>query len=309
VLPSGKPPYVQASKRSIANAYILEAVGLASDQVWGVTIDDKVALEQIHPTYSLALLPLTDDIVLSFEDALFYADCFAYEHEIPVIPHPRKDTWQIEFLVSRQGKKESRDTFIREMCTVLECVHWLRLGPLGYVEFRHDGRRHGFSSKGPRIRLRYTQRYGPARREIHLYSMALRQIDPLSDYLCFYRVIESASASNGRKWLERNLVRLAKSKFGMLPAGDDFAVRKRRINLFTVLRRRAVSRLEQLLNRFGTCAEVAEKLYRTNRCGIAHGESIRRSDFSTDFTDVYMDCFVVRLMARLAIKDKICGKA
>jgi hypothetical protein len=304
VLPFSKPSYVGASRQAIVNAYVIDAVGLARDQVLGVVIDDQVALEQIHPTYSLALLPLADDVVISYEDALFYADCFAYEHEIPVIALPRGGQIDIEFLMDRRGKRATREAYFHELAVALESVNALRLGPMGYVEFRYDTSEYLSSTGDPVVRLNYSGRYGLAAQEVHLYSLALRQIDPLSEYLCYYRVIESASRSNGLGWLEQNLGRLESARFGMLSAGPGDPRKRRRVNLFTVLRRRAIARLRNLLNTM-SYADIASRLYHTNRCGVAHGQSIRRADFSTDFRDVYLDGFVLKLMARLAIEDKL----
>jgi hypothetical protein len=304
VLPFSKPSYIRASGQAIVNAYVIDAVGLASDTVLGVVIDDEVALEQIHPTYSLALLPLTDDIVISYEDALFYADCFAYEHEIPVIPHPKRGPAEIEFLLDREGKQATRKIYFHELVAALESVNALRLGPLGYVEFRHDTSKYPSLTGDPVVHLNYREKYGLAAQEVHLYSLALRQIDPLSEYLCYYRVIESASRSNGLDWLEQNLGRLEFARFGMLPAGAGDRTYRRRTNLFTVLRRRAIARLRDL-SRTMSYANIASRLYHTNRCGIAHGKKIRRADFTTDFGEVYLDSFVLKLMARLAIEDKL----
>jgi hypothetical protein len=305
MLPFSKPEYVRASKRAILNARVIDAVGLASDSVCGVLLDDKIALEQIHPTYSLALLPLTNEIVITYEDALFYADCFAYEHEIPTIAIPRRTAQSgLRFLLDKRGKRATREAYFHDLAVALESVNALRLGPLGHVEFRHDTSERPLRTKDAFVRLNWTDKYGGVSQEIHLYSLALRQIDPLSEYLCHYRVIESASDSNGLNWLEQNLRRLQFARFGMLPAGVGYEVRVRRVNLFSLLRRRAVARLRDLTKKLSH-AEIAKRFYHTNRCGIAHGRSIRRSDFATDFKEIYLDGFVIKLMARLSIEDKL----
>jgi hypothetical protein len=304
MLPFSKPRYVKASKQTIQNSFVICAVGLASDTVMGTIIDNKVALEQIHPTYSLALLPLTDNIKIRFEDALFYADCFAYEHEIPVIPELKGSKMEIEFLIERTGRKDTRSWYSRLLVEALENVVALRLGPLGYVEFRYDTSRFRSLSESPILCLDYSGKYRPARQEVHLYSLALRQIDPLSEYLCYYRVIESASKSNGLSWLEQNLGRLEATRFGMLPTGEGVRMYQRRTNLFTILRRRAVTRLRDLAKN-ESYADIACRLYRTNRCGIAHGQRIRWSDFTTDIKEIFRDSFVLKLMARLAVDDEL----
>lgn len=298
MLPFSKPCQVKASKQTILNAYVIEAAGLASDEVLGVVIDDRAALEQIHPTSSLALIPLTDDIFLSYEDALFYTDCFAYEHEIPAIVGP-KNRFGIEFLVDKWSPRKTKGNYFAELIEVLEHIVSMRLGPLAYVGFRHS------SQDGAIVQLDYTRQYGSVGQEVHLYALALRQIDAFSEYLGHYRVIESATQSNGLDWIQHNLARLSSAQFGMLPVGveHDSPYRQRRRNLFTILRRRAVNHLQRL-SATRSDKDIADRFYGTNRCGIAHGRTIRRSDFSVDFSEVYLDGFVVKLLARLAIEDK-----
>jgi hypothetical protein len=304
MLPFTKPSYVRVSKQTIINSYTIDAVGLALDQVLGVVVDDQIALEQIHSTYSIAILPLTRDIRISYEDALFYADCFAYEHEIPTIAYPKAGRVGIEFLLDKRSKRKTRETYFHELDVALESVNALRLGPLGCVEFRHNSSRHLSQHREPVVRLSYRKKYAPVQQEIHLYSLALRQIDPLSEYLYCYRVIESATRSNGLKWLEQNLGHLESARFGILPAIPSDPKKQRRINLFTVLRHRAVTHLRGLLKTM-PYDKIASRLYHTNRCGIAHGQSIRRADFATDFNEVYRDGFIIKLMARLAIENKL----
>jgi len=303
------PPYVKASSRAIENAYVIEAVGLASDEVRGVVVDNKVALEQIHPGYSLALLPLTDDTAVSYADAVFYADCFSYDHEIPTVALPGVLQWKqagIRFVLWKKGRTgAARDAYRDELAAGLESVNVLRFGPFFSVRFRYQGPVLLPATTGqPAARLKYSSKYRRAEKEIHLYSLGLKQLDPLSEYLCYYRVLESASGSNGKRWLEDNLDRLPSTRFGMLPLSRVRPGSRRRTNLFTILRRRAVPHLRKLQKTM-SCAAIARRFYSTNRCGIAHGESIQRWDFGPDFGDVYRDMWVVKLMARLAIADKL----
>lgn len=305
MLPFSIPPYVKASKRSIENSYIIGAIGLKRDSVSGVLIDEKIALEQIHTTYFLMLIPLSDSIKIDYEDALFYADCFAYEHEIPVIAYPKRCGKYTNFILDGNYKKDiSRKIYFDELTVSLESIVSLRLGPLGCVEFRYDTL-NNFSPLDPAVNLNYSRKYFNVRKELHLYSFALRQVDPLSEFLCYYRVIESATNSDGEKWLSENLGRLESEKFGFLPAGvGDGYVHKRRINLFTVLRRRALARIRSLKKSEKSNKSIAKKLYRESRCGIAHGKKIRRADFGIEFEDIYLDCFIIKLMARIAIECK-----
>jgi len=304
MLPFAKPEYVKIPRHAIINSYVMHTVGLASDQVTGVVIDNRVALEQIHPTYILALLPLRNDIKIYWRDVLFYADCFAYEYEIPVLAYPKKMTMKIDFLLDRRHKINAKNSYFSALKDALESVTALRLGPLGYVEFRYDTSMYQYPIRKPVVRLSYSEKYQSVAKEIHLYTLALKQIDPLHEYLCYYRVIESIAENNGKNWLEKNFDRLPSYKFGFLPAGTDDQIPHRRINLFTVLRRRAVKHLRNLSKNM-SYDDIAKRLYNKNRCGIAHGKSIRWLDFSADFEEVFLDVYLIKMMARLAIEDKL----
>lgn len=303
MLPFNVPPYVKASRSRIMNAYTIEAVGLACDEVSEVIVDSKVAMEQMHPTSFIALFPLSDDVDISYADARFYADCFAYEHEIPCIAVPNTSDFRksgIAFTVEREGKRKTRESYFESLCMAFECINGNRLGPLSWVRCRYNT-----SVKCKPIKVNYTHRYLRVAEAVHLYSLALRQIDPYSEYLCYYRVIENATNSNGRNWLELNLPRLPSASFGRLQIGSDGCLHRRlvrRSNLFTLLKHRAVKRLGEL-QKTKSYAEIADLLYGTNRCGIAHGRSIRHVDFDSDFCEVSLDCFIIKLMARLVIDD------
>lgn len=303
VLPFLPPPHVRASARNISNAHVIEAVGLGSDEVSGIIIDSKVAMEQIHPTYSIALLPLSDDVVVTFADARFYADCFAYEHEIPCIALPNESDFRksgITFAVSKEGKRRTRESYFGDLCMAMECINSSRLGPLSWIKCRYDT-----SRRVEPLKIDYTLRYQQVAEAVSLYSLALRQIDPYSEYLCYYRVIENMTASNGKNWLEQNLSRLLQASFGRLQVGDDGLLRRlRKPNLFVLFKRRAIKRLNEL-QATRSNAKIVDLLYKTNRCGIAHGQSIRHADFDSDFREVSLDCFIVKMMARLAIDDKL----
>ena len=47
-----------------------------------------------------------------------------------------------------------------------------------------------------------------------LYAMAARQVDPLSEYICLWRVLESADGRNGKQFATTALDQLATFDFG-----------------------------------------------------------------------------------------------
>jgi hypothetical protein len=186
--------------------------------------------------------------------------------------------------------------FTDQLCSILSEIRDLHHGPLTCIEFRHDGW-YG------RIDLPYTQSYSLASQEIHLYATALRQADTLSEYLSYYRVIESASNSNGKSWIASMLPSLHQHCFDMIPITD---IEEREItNLMAIYRRRALSRLKYLLARYQTPTNVADYLYSVNRCGVAHGRHIIRADITPSYFEMVKDTYIVKLLARKSIDDKL----
>ena len=311
-LPFSRPSYVKASKSRIRRAYVIEAVGLAGATVYGVVIDGRVALEPYLNTSSLIVLPLSNGISISYEDVLFYASCLGYEHEIPAIALPKRRLFLrqtgVEFLLDKWKRRDVPRTYEEHLVIALDSLISLRFGPLGFVRFRCEKPKLLPAPATPIVRLNYRKKYWGVEKEIHLYSVALRQIDPLFEYLCYFRVIESAIDKQGNKvksWLAKNLGRLEHARFGMLRTGTVGDPEKdRKTNFFTVLKRRAVSRLKALLATH-SYEKVAERFYHINRGGIAHGLKIKRLDYSGDFKEVYLHAFVLKLMARLAIEEKL----
>jgi hypothetical protein len=139
--------------------------------------------------------------------------------------------------------------------------------------------------------------------EIHLYSVALRQADALGEFLCYYRVIESATRSNGKAWISSALDVLPAHDYGHIGIGHE-GVRRAR-NLLSIWRSKALRRLSVLRQRFGSPAGIAGYLYNTNRCGIAHGKDIVRADITQSYFEVVRDTYLLKLLARLAIDQKL----
>ena len=212
--------------------YLIDMVGLASDSIGIVTIDGKYALIQLHPTYSVIIVPPIGDAHLTFEEIVFYTNCLAYEHDIPALIRPIK----VEALIRpvEKGRKEYIDrSYHDSLSMACEAINSLRWGPLGYVYFR-------WPSHDTKVNLLYTKQYSCVAKEISLYSTAVRQLDPLSEFLNYYRIIESISGNNGKSWLSANLTRLANYSFGFLEyeiVGEERVGNQRRNNLFRQCRK------------------------------------------------------------------------
>jgi hypothetical protein len=188
--------------------YFIELVGVAFDSIGQVIIDGKYALLQFRRSDSTAIIPLAGIDQPSFSEVVFYTHCLSYLHEIPAFVWPAKGN-----AFTKPIEKEKVDflnkSYFDDLHTAYELINSFRLGPLAYVYFRFSG----FSDV---VNLRFSPKYAMASQEIALYSTALRQLDPLSEFLGYYRVIESVSGTNGKDWLAANLGRLDNYDFGFL---------------------------------------------------------------------------------------------
>lgn len=303
--------------------YVLCPIGLANS-VGDITVDEQFALIQSHPDGNICLCPRIGKPQPTESAAWYYADCIAFEHDIPVIVLPTRgdfDRFGYRFAHSGQttprivhgidmssghaiarslsgmsARRAVKEYYCESLCAILENVREIRQGPLTFVRFRHD-------SESGTVNLPYTAMYRPVAQEVHLYAVALRQADTLSEFLCYYRVIESATASNGRDWIASSLDDLPRHDFGYIAIAHELVDHPR--NLLSIWRRRALRRLSDLRNRYGPAAKIAQYLYNTTRCGIAHGRQIVRADITPSYFEVVRDTCLLKVLARLAIDKRL----
>ena len=268
---------------------------MVSDCIGQITIDNKYALIQIHPTYSIAIVPYINEPHPTLELVVFYANCLAYEHEIPVSVYPKNRKALIEPIIKgKKGYQQYNDT----LCQAYEMLNSIRFG-LGNVVFRYEA----FDKE---LDISYSIRYQEVEKEISIYATALRQLDPLSEYLNYYRIIESVSNNNGKGWIDSNINRMKNYDFGFLQFGGwNMACEKRRKNLYSIYRNKALSRLKKLENIYPQDT-ISSYLYNDNRCGIAHGKAnVKQFDFNYNVIEISQDNYILKLLSRIAIEDKI----
>lgn len=279
--------------------YFIEMVGMRSDCMGYVTLDDgKYALIQCHPTYCIAIAPVVNANHPTFKEGVFYTNCLSYEHDLPAFICPAKKRKALVQPVEQGKNKYINDSFFQNLGIAYEALNSIRLGSLGYVCFKWPG----FDKK---VDIPYTKRYSGVKKEVSLYSTAVRQIDPLSEFLGYYRIIESISGNNGKQWISKNLYKLNDYNFGFLEFGSAIQAgeKRRRINVFTTYRRRALKRIKELkLSGKG----IVKHLYNVNRCGIAHGYGdIKYYDFGYNVKEISKDVYILKLLSRIAIENKI----
>ena len=272
---------------------------MASDCVGPVGVDNKYALIQVSPTCSIAIAPQVGEDHPTFEEVVFYTNCLSYEHDLPAFIWPVKRKALVQPIEHGRSKRIN-DSYFESLGMACEALNSIRLGPLGCVYFRWPGFKRD-------VELPYSKKYSRVAKELSLYSTALRQLDPLSEFLGYYRVIESVSGTNGKDWISRNLCRLANYNFGFLEFDSENRLPRegRRTNIFSIYRRRALARQRNLNDRLGR-RSLSEYFYHENRCGIAHGKSdVKEYDFKYNVEEVSKDIYILKLLSRMAIEDKI----
>jgi hypothetical protein len=324
-IPEALPARVLSREIKLAK-YVLFPFGLACDTVGDVTLDSTIALIQPHPENSFYLCPLTPHPQPTESLAWYYADCIAYEHEIPVIVCPTGfSRFGYHYIHSGPSRPQERTIihvesgqttnrtvnsmpatdvaklfYAEQLCRILDEVRELRHGPLTYVRFR-------YTDTGNRLDLPYSSSYARAANGVHLYAAGLRQADTLAEFLCYYRVVESVTDSNGKVWIGEALHRLRRHNFGFVPIAHQQDRSPR--NVLAIYRYRALRRLATLLKQHGSYSKIATHLYKVDRCGIAHGKTIVRADIVPSYFEMVRDTYLMKLLARLAIDEKVAPPA
>ncbi len=335
-LPFSLPGYIRSPKTAWRKAVEIECYGLCTECLGGILIDNNYWLEGMEASGSFYLLPANPKQKTSFADASFIADCLSFEHEIPVAAFPARSRlkktdlpWQhtsfgIAGISPKLKPTELVDQYYRAMRDMFCASSSLTNGNSIGVVFRYDQTEtmtedyDGYDI----VRVPYATRLGALSQSLHLYNAALRQPEPLFQYLGFYRVIESRTQNNGKTWIEgvvrnRNLdckhpiwgdfysgLKSLSPNLRRHLRKSRISNRMGRVDLLEIMRAQAIARIETLISQ-SQPSDVARRLYTENRCGIAHGGQIRRHDFADDFVEVLRDLPLIRYLARLSIEEAL----
>ena len=280
----------------------LHVPALANGSVGTVTFDGgRAALVESSLSPYLAVVLPSGGGRLPLSDAVFYANCLAYEHDVPVTVWKRRGKFHAH-LPLFPGPSE-RDNFSAEIL-VTETMAQLataRVGDGGGDAILFHLRCRG-DEEWPN--LPYMKRFVALAEPLSIYATGLRQLDPLGEFLHYYRVLENADGKNGKHELMRVLPLLLTHSFGRLPAqlwSHHRAAFK--TDLLARWKRRAVARLAHLVSR---SVNVADHLYSRGRCGIAHGKTgIRTLDAGSDLIELARDVPLVKMLARVSIDSRI----
>jgi hypothetical protein len=280
----------------------LHVPSLSGGSAGTLTFDGgRAALVENSRGPELAIVLPTGGGQLSLSDAVFYANCLAYEHDVPVTVSKRSG--RIHAYLPLFPGPARRDNFSAEIL-VTETMAQLAVARVGdgggdavLIHFRCRG-----DEEWPD--LPYSKRFAALAEPLSLYATGLRQLDPLGEFLHYYRVLENADRKNGKHELARVLPLLATHSYGRLPAQLWHHHRAAfKTDILTRWKRRAVARLAQLTRR---SVNVADYLYAGGRCGIAHGKiGIRTLDADSDLLELSRDVPLLKMLARISIDTRI----
>lgn len=325
------PGYVANPEEAWKQRMEIECYNLDTECLGAVLIDDSIWLEGYEASNAFFLIPRDSTTQIPYSTASFYADCIGFEHDFSALAIPRADCylndtdipWPCWFNAFRDPTPA--EDFIQSLREGAEAANALWNGLGTTVAFRYDWLDQpttevdGYAV----VKVDFTATYSVVRAAIHLYCAALRQADPLTAYLCFYRIIENCTDSNGKTWVEgiiaqefdtSSIAWCERPPESIVPAYVSGIVRPDRLgrshrdrdctNLFEILRAIAIHRRDELAQELSP-ADIARRLYNDNRCGIAHGGDIRLHDLATDFREVLQDLKLLRFLARVAIEETI----
>jgi hypothetical protein len=250
-----------------------------------------------HSPSPLAEVRIPHGQNLNFNLLLFYAHCVAFELESPVFIYVLNSR---KFLSLRPLIKNiNNQNYYDDMAAIFDGLCSFKFGK-GQLVSRHTIWREDNLD---------TKKYKKVAKELQLYNEALMQINPLYEFLDYCRIIESVNKQNNFKnWLENNINRILsykpeKNLSLQTPFITNKELKNKCYNLFSVYKRKAKIRFYQLLKQYKTKKEIAKYLYNETRCGIVHGWKIKT--FESDSSKISQDNYIMKLLARIAIKDKI----
>jgi len=282
--------------------YFFICPGIAFEHNMLMTLDNEYYLQRTeHPPEPLFIVPIIGKKP-DFIDLSFYADCLSYIHDVPFNISNFKDKSPTKPVLP--FKKSFRSYFTDNIEMIYTSLVEMKLN--GHVCFKWP------ESIYKAINIDLKKTYKKSEKEIQLYSMALKQSDPLTEFLCYYRIIESASGNNGKDWIKKHIGLIPNFNFGFIELKNTFdediygnPKQKRRKNLFSCYKRRALNKIN-ILQKQNSSISIEKYLYDKIRCGVAHGkQNLYTYDYATQLKDTSEAVYIIKLLARIAVENKI----
>lgn len=271
--------------------------GIADTYLRAFDVDGKWRLDHGNPAgSSLAILPANPrGRRATFREAVWIADCVAFDHDAPIGVFPSASNERTSFPhkpvvgIPADGAR----WYFSDLQQAFYAAAEIRFGESYCVRYELT------EDHPPTTDFRI--RFAGKEHLVALYAMAARQADVLSEYLFLYRLLEARGASNGTAYIAANIDAVARHDFGVLRVyrsleDEDW------VNAFEVYRERAKRELTRL-RRGGTKTptQVAAHLYAI-RNSLAHGRSSAKvTDFDATVREVSGALPILKLLARLAV--------
>jgi hypothetical protein len=245
--------------------------GIADAWMWAFDAD-RWELRLGHPAMgTMGILPRPGEPVATLSDALWLADAVAFDHDAPVGVQP---AWEGDWpdMTPKDPAALPASQPINPFEGPLLRWYWEQLN-MAYgaaAELRFNGSyvlHYGEEDEGSPSTA-FAQRFRGREELVSMYVMSARQADPLSEYLCLYRLLEGKDMQNGKTFARQNINQLSTFDFGILRIIGADDIYENATNAFEVYRKRA---LDELANLKGAGIDAVDRLYRI-RNSLAHGK-------------------------------------
>jgi hypothetical protein len=229
--------------------WILVFNGIADRWLWGFDADGW-RLEYHDPACgTLGIMPATDDGAPStIEDARWLADALAFDHDAPVGISPAFDGVRPDARPTDPAAHPAIGP-VEPLGRAMTLHYWnsINQGYAAAADLRFNGSyviRYDGEDDAPTTD--FTRRFDGREEWVGLYAMVARQADPLSEYLCLYRVLEAMDKTNGKTCAAGVMPLPSVHDFGRLEVAYMTAGGHEYVNAFDVYRDRAMSELSRL---------------------------------------------------------------
>lgn len=273
--------------------------GIADIGLWSFDADGWCLRHGNPAMGSLAILPPTEtDPRPTLAEALWLADCIAFDHDAPVGVRPWRGRTDVSLPVMPVLRPPglSIDDLAQWAADDLDQAHdaaaELRFGASYAVRYGVAG--------GPSVD--FSRRFAGRETAVSMYAMAARQADVMAEYLLLYRLLEAGDKGNGTRFIKEHLADIATADYGVLKVMPMFD-ENNWVNAFEVYRARGAAELAVLARRGSESpADVSAYLYGL-RNSLAHGRrNARTMDLAESMASVSRALPIVKLLARLVVE-------
>jgi hypothetical protein len=277
-------------------------VGIADRYLWGFEADGWQMLYGDPAMGHLGILPTNGRAPATIDDARWLADAFAFDHDAPVGIWP---AWVGDWPTAMPKDQAAHPVIQPVIPFERSFTSWywehINMSYMAAAELRFNGSlvlRYDGEATAPGTT--FSARFRGREEQVGLYAMAVRQPDPLAEYLCLYRVLESAERSNGKAFIRSNLPAIWEHDFGELIVMPDDPSNEPGLNAFDVYLERARDEVSRLSA--AGITDLADYLYDI-RNSLAHGKHRALTARHVHrFEDAGRALVIVRLLARIAVE-------